>query len=507
MSDRPNVVLIMTDQQRADVSAREGFPLDTTPFLDSLARQGVWFNRSYTSAPLCAPTRVSLHTGRYVSAHRCHDNWSVDRAEFTRDLFDVYRGHGYATALVGKNHSHLTPASCDYWQDAGHYGIDEDNPSDEARKFTEFIASGHWLMAHEPTPFPLEAQLPYRLVDYAQDWVQSVADDGDRPFLLWLSFPEPHNPYQVPEPYYSMFPPEHLPPTVADASALAGKSYKYQYNRARLEEAYPPFADVIPRARANYFGMLRLIDDQVKRFVEFLEAQHLRDNTIIIFMTDHGDFVGEYGLMKKGPELPECLVRIPLQFTGPGIIARPEAHPAHVSVTDVMPTLCEAIGADLPAGVQGRSLWPMLTGQDYPAEEFRSAYVEQGVGGLHVTADDDYDPRLDGFVPATADEWGEFDELNTVTQSGTMRMVRKGDWKLIVDMQGAGQLYNLADDPAELNNLYGQPDVAAIQTEMLEELLTWIIRAADPLPTPGPRYTPKHDPRNYFSQGKGHGQA
>ena len=131
----------------------------------------------------------------------------------------------------------------------------------------------------------------------------------------------------------------------------------------------------------------------------------------------------------------------------------------------------------------------MLTGQDYCKDDFRSAYVEQGVGGAHVTADDvDYEPAQDGFAPATEDHWGNFDELNTVTQSGHMRMVRKGDWKLIVDMTGAGQLYHLADDPAELNNLYDQPDVAAIQADLLLELLTWTLRVSDTLPSPGPCY-------------------
>ena len=487
MTDQPNVVIIMTDQQRADVSAREGFPLDTTPYLDGLARKGVWFERSYTAAPICAAARVSLLTGRYVSAHRCHSNWNMPDAVFTKDLFGVFREHGYTTAMIGKNHSHLQPESADYWLEAGHWRMAEDDPSEQAKQFRKFL-EGIGMTAREATPFPLAQQHPCRIAEGAQNWVQSVKD---KPFLLWLSFPEPHNPYQVPEPYYSMFPPESLPPTLSDKSALAAKSYKYQYNRARLEEAYPPFDEAIPRARANYFGMLRLIDDQVKRFVGFLDAQGLRDNTLIVFTSDHGDFVGEYGLMKKGPELPECIARIPLQFTGPGIAPRPEAHAAHVSIVDVMPTLCEAIGAERPAGVQGRSLWPLLMGQSYAEDAFRSAYVEQGVGGRHITADDDYDPTRDGFTPATADGWGDFDELNTVTQSGTMRMVRKDDWKLIVDMESAGQLYHLADDPVELENLYDRPALATIQADMLEELLAWALRVNDTLPTPGPRYTPK----------------
>ena len=110
-----------------------------------------------------------------------------------------------------------------------------------------------------------------------------------------------------------------------------------------------------------------------------------------------------------------------------------------------MPTICDLIDLPLPAGVQGRSLKPLLLGEDYPREEFESIYAEHGFGGLHYTVDDDFDPTEDGLMP----ELG-FDELNGWSQSGTMRMIRRGDWKLVFDMQGIGQLYNLHDDPYEL---------------------------------------------------------
>jgi len=159
-----------------------------------------------------------------------------------------------------------------------------------------------------------------------------------------------------------------------------------------------------------------------------------------------------------------------------------------------MPTLCEAIGVELPPGVQGRSLWPLLTEQPYPVEEFASVYAEQGFGGLHYTASDPFDPTEDGLTPGVA-----FDELNGWSQSGTMRMLRRGDWKLVFDMQGRGQLYNLRNDPVELCNLYDNPDVAGVQLQMVTELLAWTLRAQDPLPYPRQRYRFKTDPRNYWS--------
>ena len=159
-----------------------------------------------------------------------------------------------------------------------------------------------------------------------------------------------------------MFPPESLPPTLSDASALDVKGFKYQWLRNIGETAFPDYAEQLIQARSNYFGMLRLIDDQIKRLFDYLDNYGLRENTIVIFLSDHGDYAGEYGLMRKGAELPEVLVRIPFFVLGPQIVGSEIPHSAHITTADVMPTLCEAIGTDIPRGVQGRSLWPLLTG-------------------------------------------------------------------------------------------------------------------------------------------------
>jgi arylsulfatase A-like enzyme len=489
----PNIVIIMTDQQRADVCAREGFPLDTTPFLDELAQRGTWFNRAYTPMPVCAPARISMLSGRWPAAARARTNHNVEDAMYEADLIDVLRERGYATAMCGKNHSHLTAERVDYWFPLGHAGgYRQPGRSAQEEAFDQYLIDLHHRAAMEPTSYPLECQGPYRAVFAAQQWIASV---GDRPFFLWLTFAEPHNPYQVPEPYYSMYPPESLPPTRAGAEVLEGKGFKYQFTSELGHMGFPDYDEQLPRARANYLGMLRLLDDQIRRFVAYLTAQGLYEDTILVFVADHGDFVGEYGLVRKGPELPEYLTRIPMSWTGPGIVSEPDPHPAHVSLVDVMPTLCEAVGAPLPAGVQGRSLWPMLTGGAYPEEEFASVYAEHGFGGLHYTAGDAIvDLEDDGLNPNVS-----FDCLNSRSQSGTMRMLRKGDWKLIVDMQGRGQLYNLARDPGELENLYGQPECMQIQCELLADLLAWTLRARDPLPLPRRRYVMKTDPRNYWS--------
>ena len=298
MSDRPNFIIIMTDQQRADLCRREGFELDTTPFLDDLAGQGLWFEHAYTTMPACLPARVSMLTGRYPSATRSRTNHNKEDATYSHDLIDVLREAGYQTALCGKNHSHLTPDRLDHCHELSHAGGFGEERTDDEKGFDEYLRNLNHSADFAAAPFPLEAQCPWRAVTAATNWIDSL--QGDQPFFLWLSFPEPHNPYQVPEPYFSLFPPESLPPNATDASDLEGKGFKFQWTRHIGEVAFEDYTEQLPRARSNYLGMLRLIDDQVRRFVEYLEHENLRENTHLIFLSDHGDFVGEYGLVRKG---------------------------------------------------------------------------------------------------------------------------------------------------------------------------------------------------------------
>lgn len=491
--DRPNILIIMADQHRAGLTRRSGFPLDTMPALDRLAAAGVAFERAYTTAPLCVPARVSLLTGRWPHAHRVRQNSAARFAYFEKDLFQVLKELGYRTGLSGKNHTHLTPARLDFWRPYSH--LDGWMPEPAPKELVEFTA---WMRrlnhatSDQPTPFPVETQFPYRIVSNA---IEFIRDTGDRPFALWVSFPEPHNPYQAPKPYFDLFPPEAVPPPAVGPEALKAKGFKWQWLRRLEESTYPGYDQRWRRLRSNYLGMLRLIDDQLDRLVRYLESSRKLGNTILLYLADHGDFFADYGLERKGVELPEVLTRVPMVWAGWNI--KPQAdHPAFVSIADVMPTLCEATGAPVPHGVQGRSLWPLLQGQDYPREEFESVYAEVGFGGMHYGPNDVIEPKW-GRVPGAPGAIPTYDELNPVTQSGTLKMVRRGDWKLTFDMMGNGQLYNLALDPYELKNLFGRSEVAATQQALLADLLRWTIRTQDDLPTAA--YQAKWADRNWLS--------
>lgn len=483
-----HVLVIMTDQQRADLSAREGFAVDCTPTLDALARGGCWFDRAYTAAPLCVPARVSMLTGRFPSATGVRENHGFDRPRHTGDLMDLARAAGHRTAVIGKNHSHLTPERVDHFSGYGHFGHQPPLTDDSsAARFDAWLKTLGARVATEPAPHDVAAQIPSRLVDEAIDWF--AADAG--PSTTWLSFPEPHVPYQVPEPYFSQYTPDNVPPPETGPQDAEAMGVPWQWVRRLGDHLGDSAPEALARARANYVGMLRLIDDQVARLLDHLRSSGQLDRTLIICLSDHGEFAGEYGLLRKGPELPEVLARIPMSFTGPGVMAVSEPSAAHVSIVDVLPTICELMHWPVPTGVQGRSLVEVLEGVP-PDGEFDAAYVEQGIGGLPIT---------DPVVLDRVGDGGTGDVVATlcdVTQDGAMRMVRSGRWKLLVPVTERPRLYDLESDPYELTDRYGDPELVDIALAMMERLARWTIRADDPLPIPDGGHPRQRHRRNYY---------
>jgi len=493
-SKKPNIMVIMTDQQRADFFAGQGFGADTMPFLESLRPRGVWFRRAYTSLPVCIPARISMLTGRYAKAHGMIANWSPVSARYGLDLPAVLREQGYELALLGKNHSHAREQDFDVWRSYMHTsGPPIEGREEECRRFEQWMVElAHWV-SHEPTPFPVELQFPARIVSDTLEWLERRSD---RPFFAWVSFPEPHSPYQVPEPYFDLFPPDRVPPPAAGPEALEKKNYQWRHQYGTIKHYHPEMDDVWGRYRSNYCGMLRLIDDQVRRLITWMDQRGLLEDTIVVYLTDHGEFCGDYGLYRKGLALPECSIRIPMFWFGGPIRPHPDYHPAHVSICDVFPTICEAVGAPIPPGVQGRSLWPLLRGEPYSEREFSSAYVEVGIGGKVLDEQD----RIEFGAKAETVYINGVARTNLdgtrVAMSGYRRAVVKDRWKLIYDQDLPLELYDLEQDPFELNNLADDPDRRPIVQELMEELLYWCVRLEDNLQVG--RYEPKMPPHNWY---------
>lgn len=481
---KPNIIFIISDQHRAGLAKREGYPLDTSPALDRLAVRGLAFDRAYCTSPLCVPSRTSMLTGRWPEATHVRSNNMLNDAFYPTHLYKVARENGYKTGLTGKNHTFLNEADADFWRiyELANGWIAPNAPK-EYHDFEAWLQSLRANLSLEPNPFPVELQHPYRIVSDAMEFINGA---GDQPFLLQIGFSEPHDPEQVPRPYWDMFPPDSVPDRCAGPEVLNQMGYRAQWLYGHQESGFPTEKNW-RRYKSNYLGMLRLLDDQLARLVSFLDAKQLTHNTILVYSADHGDYLMDYGLGRKGVGMPESLARIPMVWSGPGIKPTNAGKSAFVSMVDFFPTLCEVMGVDIPQGVQGRSLWPILEGQDYPREEFRSIYCTAGLGGLYYERSDGVPyflpdgqrAQMQKRHPGTAG----YDELNKVTQSGLQKMVRMGDWKLIYDMMGYGQLYHLPSDPCELKNLFGQPHTAKEQMALLAELLTWTIRAQDSLPT------------------------
>ena len=307
---------------------------------------------------------------------------------YSQDLIDVLKGNGYQTALCGKNHTYRNPSDFDFHECNSHLGAGvETNYTQEDEAFCTYLNQTRHMEMHSPSPGGVEVQFPYRNVTSALKFLDQR--DPAKPFFLWVSFAEPHNPYQVPEPYFNLFPPEMLPPLRAGKEALLLKGPSWEWERAGWERIMgQDIEERILRTRSNYHGMLRLIDDQFKRLMNGLNERNLRDKTIVVFLSDHGDFAGEYGLIRKGVELPEVLTRITMAWQGPGILHHKIDSHSCVNLVDILPTLCDWIDAKIPFGVQGRSLKPLLTGKPYPQKEFETAYSECGYGGLYWNAND-----------------------------------------------------------------------------------------------------------------------
>ena len=478
--DKPNLILIIADQRHYGLSKATGYPLDTSPTLDRLQNTGVGFKHNYCTAPLCVPSRISMLTGRWPEAHHVRMNLQAKDAYFSQDLYQVAKQRGYRTALSGKNHTYLTRNDVDVWREFSHEnGYIPPDASADVKAFEQWLSALHFNVAMEPSPFPLETQIPYRIVSEA---IKFIDETDDNPFLLQVSFPEPHDPEQVPKPYWDMFPPASVPDRCAGPEALGKMGPRAQWEYRLQQDNFPVTETQWRRYVSNYLGALRMIDDQILRLTQHLEKRGLSRKTLVVFTADHGDYLMDYGLGRKGVGLYEDLTHTPQIWWGYGVKRSSSLDAVFTSMADVMPTFCETMGAEIPRGVQGRSLWPLLRGENFPPEEFRSIYSGVGLGGLYYE-DTDNIPTSISHDPKRAGSW---DELNKVTQSGNQKMVRMGDWKLVYDMMGYGQLYNLQKDACELNNLFGKPEYAQPQNQLMAELAMWTIRAQDSLPT-GPQ--------------------
>jgi arylsulfatase A-like enzyme len=485
----PNIVVIMTDQQKATSSHLYGSTFCQTPQLARLAASGVQYQYAITPHPLCVPARISFWTGQWPHAHGGRRNETLMPAAAVH-AFKLWHEAGYHCGLIGKNHCFETPADLalfETWCELSHMGLPE-NPATKGLDWFRPLAGihaahalRHTIMQHPQNPRFSYGTSDYPLEDYATgliagQTVRFLEQRRHEPFALWVSFPDPHEPWVCPASYAAQFPPEKidLPPwdeTEFDARAPERSRVLYRM----LGMADDPLEQVYGLL-AVYYGMVRFIDDALGQILDALERLGLRENTIVVFCSDHGDFAGEHRMQCKGGVFYDCLTRVPLVLSWPGRVPAGAVDSSLVNLVDVVPTLLHLQGLEVPRAMQGQPL-PLAT----TAPPRDVTFSEYGCGGPPFTLRD-----LEQMPPPYGRQT-LIDSLRWREAEGRRKMARTRRWKYVYDPLGdKDELYDLERDPWELDNLIDDPQHRDVVADLRLRLLAWMIETEDSPPVPLP---------------------
>lgn len=460
---RPNLVLLLSDQERYDVSAPDA-PDVHTPNMDRLAREGMRFTRAYTPISICTAARASLLSGYYPHTHgmltNCHEPDAI-RHNFPNDiptLGELLEEAGYCNTYVGKWHVGRDQCPNDFGfeylggGDGGHDEVDTEflayqrehgiDPEDIELKETFYANTDDPVLISAKTPIPPEATRTYFL---AEKTIEALTEHArrDEPFFHRLDFVGPHFPYTVPEPYASMYDPATIEPWDTFAETFSGKP-TVQKNYLKYRGVDHLTWDDWSEAVAKYFGFVTFIDEQIGRILDALEALSLEES-VVVHTSDHGDFTGSHRQFNKGPLMYEASYHIPLFVRWPGVVEPGSRCDAFVRLLDLMPTFLEMADAPVPAGIHGESLLPLLAGETAP----------------------EWPDTL--FAEYHGDEFGLYSQ----------RMVRTDRYKYVYNPPDIDELYDLAEDPAELHNRIDNPAYTPVKHALQDAMLGWMERTDD----------------------------
>ncbi|MEO6982094.1 MAG: sulfatase-like hydrolase/transferase, partial [Edaphobacter sp.] len=460
----PNILWVCTDQQRFDTLQGLSNSLIKTPNLERFMSESVTFTNAFVQTPICSPSRGSFLTGRYPHCTGLRANGQhIHPTErlVTRMLAD----HSYTCGLAGK--LHLSPCAGGRLEDR----IDDGYKLFEWSHDISDSWPGHnewrvWLKQQgvKLPAFPKEHVWGMPIAPkYSQTaWCADVANEfmrqqrGSNPWLMSVNIFQPHHPFFPTEEYLSHYDPAKMPDPSYKEGELSNKptfqqiDHKGAYGGTALS-----FTKTSPeehrKITAAYYAMIEQVDTEMGRMLQTLEETGQADNTIVIFMSDHGEMLGDHGIYLKGPYFYDCLTRVPLIIRWPHHFQGGRKAEAMVEMVDLTPTLLEAAGVAIPAGVQGRSFMPLLTGQS--ATHRDSVYMEF------------------------------FDTKARYPIAPMMTGIRTDRWKLtFCDKDKTGELYDLQNDSGEFDNLWSDPHYKDTREMMLQALMGRMVEATDPLP-------------------------
>lgn len=494
-----NILFIMCDQLRWDYLSCTGHPTIRTPNIDALAARGVRFSRAYAQSTICGSSRMSFYTGRYVDSHgAAWNNFPLKVGEMT--LGDYLRPLGRQTVLVGKTHMAadtegmarlgidpdstigMRVAECgfdpyerddglhgsgpsgrydpkpvrynDYLRELGYAGDDGwDDWANAGEDEHGNLLSG-WLLRNSTRPARVaeeHSETPYM----TRRAMEFIGEAGDAPWCLHLSYIKPHWPCIAPAPYHAMYGAADVPPPVRSDAERAQPHPIYEaFLNSRVSRAFSR-DEVREAVIPAYMGLITQIDDQIGVLMRFLESKGLVDDTMIVFTSDHGDYLGDHWMGEKDL-FHEPSVRLPLIVVDPSPAAdatRGSVCDALVEAIDLVPTFVEACGgAPQPHRLEGRPLQPWLHGQA-PASWRRHAISE-------------YDYSATGVAVS----------LGVAPLDARLFMVVDERWKYIHAPGFRPMLFDLANDPHELHDLGDDPAHQAQCERMYLVLAQWGLR-------------------------------
>lgn len=484
-----NILLMTSDELRGDCLGTMGHPDVKTPHIDALAARGTVCARHFAPFPKCVPSRCAMHTGRYTHTEGLRTVMGLNHLpEGEPNLGGFLREQGYETAVLGLNH---------VWEEGWFYGKGDrqnqrgagvvDYTSFTRGPLAELATRERVLPEGRPRTGPhIDAMAEVDFEGLETGNVAGFRDenradqaclyleelrDRSKPFFLQLNLSKPHPPYKIHEPWYSMYDPETIAPFPFDLPEGAGLPLTAQ-RTWRLGDDIGEAS--LREMRAVYYGMVSFIDDLVGRVLTTLEEQGLREDTLVIFCSDHGDYAGQYGINEKwDADLRDCLLQVPFVIAGPGV-PEGERRTGLSEHVDLPATLFECLGMEKPEDWvwHGESMWPL---------------IREGKGKHAVFADGGHEQAMRERFHAPV--WQEGNGRRIKATGGKQltyeqcpdsmarcKMVRTEEWKLVIRETGGNELFHLTEDPEEMHNRYGEPGLEGVRAELMLELIRWCLR-------------------------------
>jgi arylsulfatase A-like enzyme len=441
-SKRPNIILIVSDDQRPDTIHALGNPIIHTPHLDKLVKLGTAFTKAHSPHPICVPSRAEILTGtRGFTNGVLLPGGKLDGNLPT--LAEVLRTAGYHTWYVGKWHTTGRPSTHGYSDTRGLYAGGGGKYWKDPVDYKGMPVTGYrgWVFQDDAGKIEPEKGVgltPDISEKFADAAIEFIDSKPDKPFFLHVNFTAPHDPLYYPTRFKDQYVPDKmpLPPNFLPKHPFDHGNYE---GRDEKMLPWPRTPDAVRKNLAVYYAVISHLDEQVGRIVAALEKSGQLENTIIIFTSDHGLATGSHGLMGKQNMYAHTVV-VPLICAGPGV-PQGQQREALVYLRDLYPTICDMAGAKIPATVEAKSLLPVIEGKQKEVYKQLFCYF-----------------------------------------SDSQRMIRDHEWKLIhYPKIGRYQLFDLVNDPHEMKDLAASPQHQPRVQAMREQLLAWQKSVRDPI--------------------------